>query len=26
MASMPDTTNMLDTTILPIAQPFLGRG
>lgn len=26
MASMPDTTNMLDTTILPIGQPFLGRG
>lgn len=26
VASLPDEANMLDTTVLPIAQPFLGRG
>lgn len=26
MAALPDETNLLEATILPIAQPFLGRG
>jgi NAD(P)-dependent dehydrogenase (short-subunit alcohol dehydrogenase family) len=26
MACLPDTTNLLEATILPIEQPFLGRG
>ena len=26
VASLPDETNLLETTVLPIAQPFLGRG
>ncbi len=26
MASLPDATNLLEATVLPIAQPFLGRG
>jgi NAD(P)-dependent dehydrogenase (short-subunit alcohol dehydrogenase family) len=26
MASLPDETNLLEATILPVAQPFLGRG
>ena len=26
MASLPDETNLLEATILPIGQPFLGRG
>lgn len=26
IAAMPDEVNVLDATILPIAQPFLGRG
>jgi NADP-dependent 3-hydroxy acid dehydrogenase YdfG len=26
MASLPDETNLLEATILPVRQPFLGRG
>ena len=26
MAALPDETNLLEATMLPIAQPFLGRG
>ena len=26
MVSLPDTTNLYNTTILPIGMPFLGRG
>lgn len=26
MACLPDETNLLEATVLPIAQPFLGRG
>jgi NADP-dependent 3-hydroxy acid dehydrogenase YdfG len=26
MAAMPDSVNVLETVMLPIAQPFLARG
>jgi len=26
VACLPDETNLLEATVLPIAQPFLGRG
>jgi NAD(P)-dependent dehydrogenase (short-subunit alcohol dehydrogenase family) len=26
MASLPDETNLLEATLLPVRQPFLGRG
>ena len=26
MAAMPDHVNMLEATVLPVGQPFVGRG